>query len=641
MARRSQLILYLLGAATSVLLALLSAVELPLLHGMELSARDVLSDVGRKTPPNPKLLFLAIDDASMTLDPEADLQGLFTMEQAASSDMRALQLMSAGWPWPREIYALVLDRLIAAGARGVIFDLNFPTESEYDAAFRAALDRHAGKVVIASNFVAGTDGRSVKLTSPSPSLIGDSLDPRIGFANFWPDIDAVVREARPSITLEEASGGAALPESDVLHSLAARGLQLSGLPELANSRGPHIIRYTARPYLGFPARSIFEIFVPDYWQRNYGGGALFQDAIVVVGAAGNWQHDEHLTPLGVMPGPEVQLNALNSLLQREVLVPLSRTYQTALVLLAGTAALTLGRVVRAALLRVVLFTLLICVWGLIAYAFFNAGTLIPLTAPLLAFGINGFFGLTHDFSMERLERSRMRRTLERYVSRDIVHQLVDNPATFKASLGGATRPVTILFSDIRDFSGLTVNTEAHELVAQLNEYLTAMVDCVFRNGGTLDKFIGDAVMAVWGNTTTQGAQEDTLSAVHAAFAMRTELERLNARWRERGSTELQIGIAVNHGDVVVGNIGSPQRMEYTVIGDAVNLTARLQGLTKKVGTGLIVGETAAALVRDHFEVEPLGEFELAGQRQPVKAFSVKPKSPTARDSEPATAAFAS
>jgi adenylate cyclase len=235
----------------------------------------------------------------------------------------------------------------------------------------------------------------------------------------------------------------------------------------------------------------------------------------------------------------------------------------------------------------------------------------------------------------------MRRTLERYVSRDIVHQLVDNPATFKASLGGATRPVTILFSDIRDFSGLTVNTEAHELVAQLNEYLTAMVDCVFRNGGTLDKFIGDAVMAVWGNTTTQGAQEDTLSAVHAAFAMRKELERLNTRWRERGSTELQIGIAVNHGDVVVGNIGSPQRMEYTVIGDAVNLTARLQGLTKKVGTGLIVGETAAALVRDHFEVEPLGEFELAGQRQPVKAFSVKPKSPTARDSEPATAAFAS
>jgi adenylate cyclase len=336
-----------------------------------------------------------------------------------------------------------------------------------------------------------------------------------------------------------------------------------------------------------------------------------------------------------MPGPEVQLNALNALQQREVLVPLSPTWQIVLVLLAGTLALALGRACRAALLRVGLFALLICAWGLAAYGFFNAGVLIPVVAPLLAFACNGFFGLTHDFSVERLERSRMRRTLERYVSRDIVHQLVDNPATFKASLGGATRPVTILFSDIRDFSGLTVNTEPHELVAQLNEYLTAMVDCVFRHGGTLDKFIGDAVMAVWGNTTTQGAQEDTLNAVRAAFAMRAELERLNARWREAGSTELQIGIAVNHGDVVVGNIGSPQRMEYTVIGDAVNRTARLQGLTKKVGAGIILGETAASLVRGHFEVEAFGEFELAGQRQPVKAFGVAQRSFAARPFETA------
>jgi CHASE2 domain-containing sensor protein len=177
----------------------------------------------------------------------------------------------------------VLDRLIAAGARGVIFDLNFPSESKYDAPFRAALDRHRGKVVIASNFVAGTDGLSMKLTSPTPTLMEDSLDPRIGFANFWPDIDAVVREARPAVTLEEASGEPALPDSDVLYSLAARGLQMRGLPELASSRGPHIIRYTARPFRGFPPRSIFEIFVPEYWQRNYGGGALFKGAIVVVG----------------------------------------------------------------------------------------------------------------------------------------------------------------------------------------------------------------------------------------------------------------------------------------------------------------------------------------------------------------------
>jgi adenylate cyclase len=149
-----------------------------------------------------------------------------------------------------------------------------------------------------------------------------------------------------------------------------------------------------------------------------------------------------------------------------------------------------------------------------------------------------------------------------------------------------------------------------------------MVDCVFRHGGTLDKFIGDAVMAVWGNAQTLGSREDTLNATRAAFAMREELEKLNARWRASGRPELAIGIAVNHGEVIVGNIGSPQRMEYTVIGDAVNLTWRLQELTKRLPFGLLVGKTAAALIAEHFEVQPLGPYEVAGQPEPIEVFGV-------------------
>jgi adenylate cyclase len=261
-------------------------------------------------------------------------------------------------------------------------------------------------------------------------------------------------------------------------------------------------------------------------------------------------------------------------------------------------------------------------WAALALFFFNDGALIPVVPPLLALGLNGFIGVVHDVSRERLERSRLRRTLERYVSKNVVHEVLDHPQEYMASLGGAVRPVTVLFSDIRDYSVLSMTSDPHALVAQLNEYLTAMVDCVFRHGGTLDKFIGDAVMAVWGNAQTQGAREDTLSATRAAFAMREELKKLNARWRAAGRPELTIGIAVNHGDVIVGNIGSPQRMEYTVIGDAVNLTWRLQELTKKLPFALLVGKTAASFISEHFEVKALGAHEVAGQPEPLEVFGV-------------------
>ncbi|MDX6410473.1 MAG: adenylate cyclase, partial [Gaiellaceae bacterium] len=160
-------------------------------------------------------------------------------------------------------------------------------------------------------------------------------------------------------------------------------------------------------------------------------------------------------------------------------------------------------------------------------------------------------------------------------------------------------------------------------VSQLNEYLTAMVECVFRFGGTLDKFIGDAVMAVWGNTRSEGVRNDAANAVRAALAMRKELERLNAEWAKRGLPQLRIGVAINHGEVVVGNIGSPQRMEFTVIGDAVNVTWKLQELTKDLGADLIVGENLHSLVIEEFELRSLGKVAVGGLRQPLEIFELR------------------
>ena len=212
--------------------------------------------------------------------------------------------------------------------------------------------------------------------------------------------------------------------------------------------------------------------------------------------------------------------------------------------------------------------------------------------------------------------------MEKYVSKNVVRELLDEPKAYAQSLGGVVRPVSVLFSDIRGYSIVSAQTDPQALVSQLNEYLTAMVECVFRFGGTLDKFIGDAVMAVWGNTRSEGVRNDAANAVRAALAMRTELERLNAGWAKRGLPQLRIGVAINHGEVVVGNIGSPQRMEFTVIGDAVNVTWKLQELTKDLGADLIVGKNVNALVIEEFELRPLGKITIRGLPQPLEIFEL-------------------
>jgi len=215
-----------------------------------------------------------------------------------------------------------------------------------------------------------------------------------------------------------------------------------------------------------------------------------------------------------------------------------------------------------------------------------------------------------DIRAERHAKAQIRWTLERYVSRNVVKELMDHPE-YVASQSGVLKPVTVLFSDIRNFTQVSARTEPHALVAQLNEYFTVMVDCVFRHGGTLDKFIGDAIMAVWGNVFSSGTDNDACEAVQCALAMRAALDELNARWAAEERTQLQAGIALNHGTVIVGNIGSPQRMEFAVIGDAVNITWKLQEQTKLHRCELLIGQSVADLVSARFCTEELGVLEIA------------------------------
>lgn len=592
--------------------------------------RDAISRAGRAAPPNPQLVFLAIDSDSVGIEESADIDTLYDLTDADSTESRALRLMSQHWPWPREVYALVLDRLVQAGARVVLFDLTFPTSTEGDEPFRLALERYRDHVVIGSNFVSAASRGFTTIgashTRPPDTLVPQTvpMDDRVGYTNFWPDEDDVVRQAQFRVTFEQVSGEAPTVDAERFLSLDARGLVKAGFGDhVPDDLASHTFRFTGPARTGFPPRSIFEIFVPEYWKRNYGAGEFFRDKIVMVGAEGNWQHDEHATPWGVMPGPELHLNAINAALHREFIQELSHNAVALAASVVALLALAVSVAVRSPWLRLLILVAVDVadiVITLVAYDRFSV--FVPCLPLLAQINTTVLLGLVSDFTFERLEKNRVRRVLERYVSTNVVRDLLDSPGAFQHVLGGVMKPAAILFSDIRGFSSVSAQLPPQLLVAQLNEYLSAMVECVFRHHGTLDKFMGDAVMAVWGNVKTDGPRADTTHAVRAALAMRAELVRLNRAWRERGLPEFRIGIAVNQGDVVVGNVGSPQRMEFTVIGDAVNISWRLQELNKKLGADLLVSDSVARLVVEEFELQPKGQFHLKGQEQKMDVYAV-------------------
>jgi adenylate cyclase len=170
---------------------------------------------------------------------------------------------------------------------------------------------------------------------------------------------------------------------------------------------------------------------------------------------------------------------------------------------------------------------------------------------------------------------------------------------------------------------MTEGSDPEKLVAQLNEYFLEMVGAVLKEGGTLQKFIGDAIMAAWGDTHSEGLAEDARRAVNAALQMRGALAKLNEQWLVKPDrTKLSIGIGVNHGEIIVGNIGHPQRMEFTVLGDGVNLAARLETATKQFHTDILIGESVEALTRDQFIYREVGAVAFKGKTKPIKVFTL-------------------
>jgi adenylate cyclase len=580
----------------------------------EQSFEDLLRREGRKTSAPSDFVFLGIDQSTLQLPP-------LTAEEIAS--YRAFQLITEKpFPWSREVWALLLDRLFAAGTRGVVFDMIFSPPNDGDPAFHAALDRYRDKVVIGANFDMANTAQAV---TPNNALIPPPQlqDNRVGFVNFWSDpIDGKIRAVTYRVTDRQLADLPPDPSQEIYQSLSARALAKIGhANDVPNDFRGHMIRFTSPD--AFAPRPLYEVFDPKFWHANYADGAFFKDKIVMVGSSAQVEHDTVVTPMSPTTlGPALHLQAMAAAMNHEFLRPTPAKAGLALVGAAGLVAWSLVAFLRRPLLCLGTLVLITAAYLGAARLCYDRTGLLLLTVPVLSvLVLSGVFSLGLEYALERLEKLRTRRTLERYVSKNLVREILENPDSYYSSLRGVRVPATILFSDLIGFTTLAEKADPEALVSQLNEYLSRMTSVVFSNGGTLDKFIGDAIMAVWGNVRSLGMAQDAKNCVRAALAMRRELRQLNQKWREEGRMGLGMGIGINQGEVIVGNIGSHERMDPTVIGDSVNLASRLEGLTRIYGVDILVGASTAELTRDEVHIRSVARVQVKGKSKPVDIFT--------------------
>jgi adenylate cyclase len=254
----------------------------------------------------------------------------------------------------------------------------------------------------------------------------------------------------------------------------------------------------------------------------------------------------------------------------------------------------------------------------VAQLVFAKGTLLAVAAPILMSSLVLMAATIGGLATEGREKAQLRSMFSRYVSRSVVDRILADPA--RAKLGGERKILTVLFSDIRGFSGFSETMGPEELASYLGEYLTPMTELVLESGGTLDKYIGDAVMAIWAAPVDM--PDHASRACEVALKMQEAVVELNRKWKSEGKPEIAIGVGINSGPMSVGNMGTSARFDYTVLGDQVNLGARLEGLTKEYGVDILVGEDTAKAAGGRFVFREVDLVRVKGRASAAPVYQL-------------------
>ncbi len=556
------------------------------------------------------------------------------------------------FPWPRSTWGRVVDRLTEEGAKVIVFDVFFtePESVESDDLFQRAIMR-SGRVVLPMvfdfqeggykesgftdkkiDFLIPSAYMTLKNTehpfsAPKATMVLPTLERFSAFAktlahiNMNPDMDGSLRWEMLAVEYQgDYYAPIGLQAARIFRDvpLERTVLDFSGSVRMGDTVirtdefGRMLINYRG-PNGTFPMYSISDII-----DRSLPAGT-FKDRIVLIGATAIGIYDLRVTPYSTnMAGIEKHASVVDNILRGDFLhrapeldIPLIIAFTLAL----GIFLPRLGAKYGAAL-----FLLLFLGYaGFTYYLFAAKGTWFGWVYPASAL----FFGYTSQtayrfFTEERRARD-IRKMFSSYVSKRIVDELIRDPN--KAKLGGDRKEITVLFSDIRGFTSFSEKHQPEEVVSLLNEYLGAMTSIVFEHDGTLDKFVGDAIMALWGAPV--GQPDHAERACRCAVTMIRKLEELQKKWTAEGKYAIDIGIGINTGDMVVGNMGAEgKKMDYTVIGDNVNLGARLEGLTRKYNNHIIISEFTYAKVKDIVKVNELGSVTVKGKEQPVVIYDL-------------------
>ncbi len=584
------------------------------------------------------------------------------------------------WPWSRAVIARLVERLMAADAAVIGFDIvqsEATAQTDIDAlrgrvegvddrawtAIRRALNHGSAEDQMLVNAVrlsertvlgyffdfsdqnANADAVRVSTFNVVQNSAKGEGEPRVPFAalaranlpdltaagretgyfNFFPDPDGSYRRvplairfgSHIAVPLSLAMLRIYNPQAPLAIRFADFGVEsvrVGSVSVPVAENGEMLINYRGpgRTFRHVPAADVLAGNVPP---------ETFRGKLVLVGVTAHALADVRVTPFdGIFPGVEIHANVLDNILRRDfilqpkwiVLVEIGVIL--ALVLILG-AVLHYARGLSGALVAVLLLA------GYLVgsqWLFVSSGMPLGLVYPLLAIGLTYSAISVQHYVVEESEKRKIRDAFGLYLSPHLARLVSERPEML--ALGGDKRELTVLFSDIRGFTTMSEQLEPEALVELLNEYFGKMTDVIFSQDGTLDKYIGDAIMAVWGAPVPQ--PDHAARACRAALGMVTGLAALVDNWRQRGLPELDIGIGLNSGPMVVGNMGSARRLSYTVIGDNVNLGSRLEGLNKLYGSHIIASEATVHAARGVLVARELDLVRVKGKRLPVRIFEI-------------------
>jgi adenylate cyclase len=564
------------------------------------------------------------------------------------------------FPWTRQVWTGLVRYLIPGHPKLILFDILFSGSEagpEVDARFASAI-RAAGNVILPFAFVSAESGVEEKSKTWPPDQATVSVTALPATAGLKRS-EWSLNAPNPLFASAMAGSGSILNSADpdgitrrlplivgydgrswASHWLAA-AMKLKGAKgaEFQNgefragpirlpvdAKGNYVVRWRGTPINAYKRIPLFEVYPcsiqPDACDPQFPRhpASEFKDKIVYIGASAAGSYEVRPTPVSeTAPGMFVLATALDNLLHNDAI---SRTPAwLTMLLIVLLASLPAWSVMASRSITVPLAVTFgaLAVYGGACFLFYSRSIWLPMSAPMLAAAVSFTGNTAYRYLTVDRELSRTRGTLERYVSPQLVRYVMDHLDSFR--FDGEKRRLTVFFSDVRSFTTLTEQSEPRQLLKQLNEYLEAMTDIIFRYDGIVDKFIGDGIMAHWGAFTPD--RPNALLAARAALDMMAKLAELNRHWEATGFPPLDIGIGLNTAEVIFGNVGAAKKLDFTAIGDGVNLAARLESENKVFKTHIIISESTLQELGDAAQVKPLGSVVVKGKTVGVQIYELK------------------